>query len=229
MKLCSIFSAWAKGKKAKAPKAMTIETPRLILREHRKEDIDAIYQISKTKDFKYFCFDGTRQKAVDFIDEALRTQKIDPKTGLRPNHMLAIVTKDTGEVIGHTCMEAVDYLKGADFEVNFFVDPKYQNKGYGLEAILNLTDYGFQKYNLPTLTVTVHPNNGPSRHLIVKEGYQKVDDIIMDTVDGPEPRELFVLQRDTFYNQRKLDKRPILLSQVGNLPANNNSSKGMQP
>lgn len=211
--LCALFNRWAKPETIQS-KPITIETPRLLLREHQASDVDAIYNISKQDGFVYFCFDGTRKAAEDFIKEAKRTTKVDPKTGFRPNHMLAITLKDTGEVIGHTCMEAVNYLKGADFEVNFFVDPKYQNKGYGLEAILNLTDYGFKEFGLDTLTVTVHPNNGPSRHLIVKEGYQKVDDITMKTINGPEPRELFVLQKETFYEMRKQDKRPILLSQV---------------
>lgn len=198
---------------------ITLETPRLMLREHQPSDVDRIHEITRAPDFVYFCFDGSRQKAEDFIKEAVRTQTPDPKTGMRENHMLAILLKDTGELIGHTCMERVHYINGADYEVNFFVDQRYQNKGYGLEAILNLTDYGFQKFNLPMISVTVHPNNGPSRHLIVKEGYQKVADITMNTVNGPEPRELFVLQQQQFYAMRQLDKRPILMSQVGKIPA----------
>lgn len=214
MRLRSFFSGRADFNKTNTDRLLNIETPRLILREHEASDLDTIYKISQTDGFDYFCFDGTKEKAEDFIKEAKRTQKLDPKTGKRPNHMLAIVIKDTGELIGHTCMEAVNYVNGADYEVNFFVDPKYQNKGYGLEAILNLTDYAFQEYKLPIITVTVHPDNGPSRHLIVKEGYKKVDDITMETANGPEPRELFILERDTFYERRQQDKRPILLSQI---------------
>ena len=191
---------------------IVIETPRLILREHTLEDADRIEEITNSEGFFYYCFDGTREKVDEFIREAIRTQTPDPVTGRRPNHMLAIILKETGEVIGHTCMEAVNYVKGADYEVNFFVDPQFQNKGYGIEAILNLTDWGYKEYGLPSMTVTVDPNNGPSRHLIIKEGYEKVDDITMKTVNGTEPRELYIQTREKFYEQRAKDKRPILMS-----------------
>lgn len=217
--LLAHFFGSADSEKANEKHLITLETPRLILREHKLEDVDRIYEISKSKGFDYYCFDGTRKKAEEFIAEAIRTQKPDPSTGRRPNHMLAITIKDTGELIGHTCLESVNYIKGADYEVNFFVDPKYQNKGYGLEAIANMSDYGYKTYNLPTMTVTVHPNNGPSRYLIVKDGYKKVDDLTMKTATGTEPRELFVQKRATFYEKRSKDKYPLLMSLVGNIPA----------
>lgn len=200
-----------------AHQPIEIETPRLMLREHKSTDVDRIHEITSAPGFFYFCFDGSREKAVDFIDEAIRTQTPDPVEGRRANHMLAIYLKDTGELVGHTCMERVHYVNGADYEVNFFVDPKYQNKGYGIEAILNLTDWGYRTYNLPSMTVTVDPSNGPSRHLIVKEGYRKVSDITMKTTRGVEPRELFIMTQAEFYQSRARDTRPILLSQVGKI------------
>jgi ribosomal-protein-alanine N-acetyltransferase len=196
-----------------------IETPRLILREHAPADVDRIHEITSSPGFFYFCFDGSRTKAEEFVNEAIRTQTPDPVEGRRINHMLAIILKNTGEFVGHTCMERVHYVNGADYEVNFFVDPKYQNKGYGIEAILNLTDYGYQAYNLPSMTVTVDPRNGPSRHLIIKEGYNKVGDITMNTTRGVEPRELYIMTQAEFYQSRARDTRPILLSQVGRIPA----------
>jgi|GEM_PF-3310632 len=215
MKIRNLLSRiFCSANKAQENYPITLETPRLLLREHKPDDLDRIHDISKSKGFVYFCFDGTREKAEEFISEALRTQRPAPKTGRRENHMLAIIEKSTGELIGHTCMEAVSYLKGADYEVNFFVDPKYQNKGYGIEAILNLTDWGYRTYDLASMTVTVHPKNGPSRHLIVKEGYSKVDDVTIKTVAGSEPRELFLQTREVFYRQRANDTRPILLSQI---------------
>ena len=215
MSINKAFTGPASG----AHQPITIETPRLILREHTLADVDRVHEITSAPGFFYFCFDGSRTKAEEFIQEALRTQTPDPATGRRENHMLAILLKDTGEMVGHTCMERVHYVNGADYEVNFFVDPKYQNKGYGIEGILNLTDWGYKTYNLPSMTVTVDPANGPSRHLIVKEGYRKVGDITMNTTRGVEPRELFIMTQAEFYEARKRDTRPILLSQIGNIPA----------
>ena len=215
MSISPIFAGNASG----TNQPIYIETPRLELREHSKADVDRIHEITSAPGFFYFCFDGSRAKAEAFIDEAIRTQTPDPAEGRRANHMLGIYLKGTNELVGHTCMERVHYVNGADYEVNFFVDPKYQNKGYGIEAILNLTDWGYKVYNLPSMTVTVDPSNGPSRHLIVKEGYRKVGDITMTTTRGVEPRELFIMTQAEFYQSRARDTRPILLSQVGNITA----------
>lgn len=206
-----LLQQFSKSAKPDSANLITMETPRLILREHTTADVQRMHEIAQTPGFVYYCLDGTQQKAEDFIQEAIRTQTPDATTGRRENHMLAIVMKDTGEVIGHTCLETVPYVEEAPYEVNFFVDPIYQSKGYGLEAILNIMHYGFQKYDLKALMATTHPNNGPSRHLIIKEGYIQIANIDMDTVNGKEPRHLFILARETFYDKRSNDKRPILL------------------
>ena len=208
---------------------ITMETPRLMLREHVMADAVRMNEIAQTPGFVYYCLDGTMQKAEDFIREAIRTQTPDPATGRRENHMLAIVMKDTGEVIGHTCLEKVPYVEEAPYEVNFFIDPKYQSKGYGLEAILNLMHYGFQQYGLKAMMATTHPNNGPSRHLIVKEGYIQIANIDMDTVNGKEPRHLFILARETFYDKRSKDTRPILLNNPMQPAANTNTPPKAPP
>ncbi len=188
-----------------------IETPRLILREHTAADADGIHAMTNKPGFFYYCFDGTREKVDAFLAEADRTKKPNPETGLRDNHMLAITLKDTGEMIGHVCLQRVEYVDGLNFEVNFFVDPAYQSKGYGQEAIINMMHYGFQELGLYAYTVTIHPNNGPSQKVAKISGYQKIADISIDTVRGREPRDLFILTKQMFYEMRKNDKRPLLL------------------
>lgn len=197
------------GAAAPMPYTVHIETPRLILREHTPADIDRIHEISQQ--ITYYCFDGSREKAEDFLQEAERTKTPNPQTGLRDNHMLAIVEKSTGALVGHICLERVNYFKGLDYEVNFFMDPACQNKGYGREAAVNIMNYGFTTLGLYAYSVTIHPNNGPSHHVADTEGYQKISDIRMDTIHGEEPRDLLILTRDVFFEKRKHDKRPYIL------------------
>ncbi len=189
-----------------------IETPRLLLREIIAEDIKAVQAITSMPGFVYYCFDGTPEKAQAFIDEALRTRKPNPQTNLRDNHMLAVISKETGEFVGHVCLERVHYVKGMNYEVNFFTDPRHQSKGYGREAIVNMMHYGFQKLNLQGYTVTIHPENTKSLNVGYTEGYKKIDEIKMKTVRGEEPRLLLMLSRNDFYEKRKQDKRPMLLA-----------------
>lgn len=187
-----------------------IETPRLILREMEPEDADRILEMTTKPGFFYYCFDGTREKVDAFLQEAARTRAIDPETGMRENHMLSVVVKDTGELVGHVCLEQVHYVAGLNYEVNFFIDPDHQSKGYGREAAANLMHYGFQTMDMLAYTATVHPDNGPSQRVTRTEGYRKIADITIRTVRGEEPRDLFILTPEAFYEAHKNDKRPVI-------------------
>ena len=90
----------------------------------------------------------------------LYSRKINPKTGMRDNHMLAMIDKKTGDFLGHVCLERMHYIPGNNYEINFFVDPVHQNKGYGREAVINMMHYGFDTLGLYAYTVTIDPKNG---------------------------------------------------------------------
>lgn len=224
MSLSDDFSDSAGIKKGKFAFPIEIETPRLILREMQESDIDRIHEMTTKPGFFYYCFDGSRKAVEDFISEAKRTQIADPATGMRENHMLSVVEKDTGNMVGHVCLQRVNYVPGHNYEVNFFTDPSYQNKGYGREAIVNLMHFGFKELGLYAYTVTIHPENGPSQHVAYKEGYRKIADVSLDTVKGKQPRDLFILTKDKFYELHKLDDHPMFLDKdVPFLPEKNTS------
>jgi RimJ/RimL family protein N-acetyltransferase len=191
---------------------VTIETPRLILREHEPADVDRILEISRAPDFFYYCFDGTREKAEDFIREALRTQEADPATGMRENHMMAVVLKETGKVIGHACIQRADYVPGIDYEPNYFIDPAEQGKGYGPEALCNMIDFAFTALGQTALTSTQHPGNLKAIALAEKlYGFRNIGEVQIDTVAGRQPRLLSQTTAGDFYALRAHDKRPMFL------------------
>jgi RimJ/RimL family protein N-acetyltransferase len=212
MSIKSEFSGSSDPYRAARGKPIRMETPRLIMREHTPADAEKLHAMTSKPGFKYYCFDGSREKVDAFLKESVRTQKPDPQSGMRDNHMLALEDKTTGVLVGHVCLERVHYHKGLNYEINFFVDPAHQNKGYGREAAVNMMHYGFNDLGLYAYTVTIHPQNGPSRHVAMTEGYQKIADISIDTVHGEEPRDLYVLTKDVFYALRQKDKRPMILN-----------------
>lgn len=209
--LRGVFSAKADGKKALSDYLVTIETPRLMLREFTAGDVDRIHDISRTPGFVYYCFDGTREKAEAFLRRAVDTQKPDIKTGKRSDVMLAICAKDTGDLVGHVSIESIFYNGMRHHEINFFVDPACQNKGYGREAAISMMRYGFEDMGIPHYTVTTHPDNHASKHVILTEGYKEIGKIDLQTARGLEPRIMFELTKEDFYKMREKDKRPMLL------------------
>ena len=194
---------------------VTIETPRLILREIEPTDAPAILAITQKPGFHYYCFDGTQNTVDAFIQSAVDTRKKAPD-GLREEIMLAITLKDTGELIGHVALQRVSHVAGYPFDANFFIDPDMQNKGYGREALINMKHYGYEELGQKGYTITVHPDNHASQHVFLSEGYKHVKDTQINTVNGLEPRMLLFQNKDQFYKQRQLDKRPLLLPKAAN-------------
>lgn len=205
-----LFSSKADPEKVQDAAKIKIETPRLVLREFEPEDIDRIHEISSMPGFFYYCFDGTREKSAEFVQSAIDSQKPDMKTGKRENVLLAVALKDTGHLVGHVSIEAVDHRPGVDdYEINFFTDPAVQKKGYGREAAVNMMRYGFEDMGLDDYIVTIHPKNAPSQRVAITEGYVKVGETKIMTSKGEQPRDMLVLTKEAFYNQRARDKRPM--------------------
>lgn len=208
-KFCQIAGRKQEPKKEEF-KPVTLETPRLIVRELEMSDAERIYQMTSAPGFKYYCFDGTREKVMDFLGDAFATRK-NTADGKRPEYLLGVEVKDTKEFVGHVSLQRVNYVAGYEYDVNFFIDQNVQNKGYGREAIVNLMRFALEDLGLPGFTVTIHPNNGPSLSVAESEGYQRIGETQIKTVFGEEPRVILRLTKEEFYEQRKKDKKPIFL------------------
>ena len=74
-KIKAEFDANAGPLPAKGAYPVTIETPRLILREIDPADAPAILAITQKPGFHYYCFDGTQNTVDAFIQSAIDTRK----------------------------------------------------------------------------------------------------------------------------------------------------------
>ena len=188
-----------------------IETPRLLLREFKSNDAQKLHEIINAPGFSYYCFDGSLSSVERFLQDAKDTKKPMPD-GTRKEYMLAVVLKETGDLIGHVALQRVDHVKGFEFDANFFIDPAHQSKGYGRECLINIKNFGYDKLGHPGYTITVHPDNSPSLKVFLSEGYSIIGQTTIDTINGKEPRLLLFQDKAGFYARRKLDKNPLLLN-----------------
>ncbi len=215
----------ADQEEAKSKHLVTIETPRLVLREFRDDDddADAVYKITQKNNFEFHYFDGTMDSVKSFIQKSIENQEPNPKTGQRDNIMLAVETKDDGKLVGFVSLETVTYHDGTVvIEPNFFIDPDIQNKGYGREAAINIMKHAFDDCNITRLNATIEAGNKPSLAVAYSEGYQYTGkDIEFDTNHGRRKYMIMFLDKETFYEKRANDKKSFILPP----PSNDNPHK----
>ena len=210
-----------------------IETPRLILRDFVPKDVDHIYKMTQHPDFFYHCFDGSYEKAKTFVDHAIKMQKPDPKTGKREDYLLAVVRKDTGELVGHAGADRVPYgnpeyqkkikfddgvtdeqkrlLGVSTHQIKYFIDCNHQGGGIGSEALINIADFAYKHIGVESICSTQHPDNEIALHNARKKiGFVPLGITTMKTTKGNDPRIVHIVTPDQFYACRKHDKFSML-------------------
>lgn len=226
MGLKNLFQRLAK-RGQKSGTDVKLVTPRMVIREIEPSDAARILEISKTPGFEYYCFDGTQEKVDDYLKKCAEHRQPDGSDGKRTYIMLAMTLKDTGEFIGGVSLENKHFYGDLNYEVNFFVDPKHQNRGYGREAAVNIMRYAFEDFGLKGINVTIEPDNKSSLAVAHGEGYKEVGDVDIKTpCYGVRKHLVLMLDRETFWAQRNKDKKPMLLPEKAK-PAR--KLKGSQP
>ena len=68
-----------------------------------------------------------------------------------------------------------EFEKNSFFLWNYAIDYKYQNKGYGVKALIELIDYMKSNYNLKIMTTTYLFGNNHAKHVYEKVGFIETD------------------------------------------------------
>ena len=141
-----------------------LETERLILRQVREEDapimfdyrnneICARYQRGQTKDWDGIC--------------ALVERRKDDILGIEDNCLVAVVLKDTDEMIGEITVMPNDDC----FSLGYTFSYRHHRKGYAFEALSALTASLHERFPQWEFISFTEPENTPSRRLLEKLGY----------------------------------------------------------
>ncbi|HHY71371.1 MAG TPA: GNAT family N-acetyltransferase, partial [Thermoanaerobacterales bacterium] len=112
----------------------------------------------------------------------------------RSEYIFAIVDLKTDESIGNIGFPKIDYINRTAGLGIFIGNKEYWGKGYGVEAIELLLDFGFNILNLHNISLKVFSYNKPAIRCYKKVGFkeagrlreakqiagQKYDDVFMD-------------------------------------------------
>jgi [ribosomal protein S5]-alanine N-acetyltransferase len=142
---------------------MDLQTPRLILRSFREEDVDAMAQLFANPDFMRFSLGvfTERKQTVAFIEKVIGWDR----AGI-PSQF-AVVPKAEDAVIGYCGFYHHPELPG-EVEIGYRLHPDYWNRGLITEAARAVRDHAFADLKLARVISLIHPENIPSRRVAEK-------------------------------------------------------------
>jgi ribosomal-protein-alanine N-acetyltransferase len=165
---------------------MILETPRLILRPFREEDIDRLVELMANRDFMRFSFGPfTREQTQTLLHKFLTWDQ----AGL-PSQF-AVVLHENNDVLGY-CGFLHHFEVPEEVEIGYRLDRAYWNRGLITEAARAVRDYAFVGLKLPRVISLIHPENIPSRRVAEKIGLTPEKEI---TFRG-FPTTVFALSRE---------------------------------
>jgi [ribosomal protein S5]-alanine N-acetyltransferase len=146
---------------------MSLETPRLILRPFREDDLDLLTELMANADFMRFSsgiYD--RKQTIAFLEKVVGWSR----KGL-PSQF-AVIVRETERLIGYCGFfhQLVDQAN--EIEIGYRLHPDCWNRGLATEAARSIRDHAFGVLELPRVISIIHPDNVASRRVAEKIGMQ---------------------------------------------------------
>ena len=171
----------------------TLETPRLILRPFRENDVDLLAPLMADPDFMRFSLGPyDREQTAAFIEKLIGWNE----AGL-PS-LFAVFTHTEGAFIGYCGFYHHPTEGISDVEIGYRLHPKYWNRGLATEAARAVRDRAFRDLKLPRVISLVHPENIPSRRVAEKNGMTMEKEIIFKGF----PTLMFAISREEWLARR---------------------------
>jgi RimJ/RimL family protein N-acetyltransferase len=142
-------------------------TPRLRLRELVTQDVDAMFAVYGSPEAtEHLSFEPrTRDQVAQFVAEAVASAVDEPRT----EYALAVVERDTGELIGSGRI-ALDPHQQRAATFGFALRPDTWGVGYGLETVRLLLALGFEDLGLHRIWGARSPLNVASAKTMASAG-----------------------------------------------------------
>ena len=165
-----------------------LQTPRLILRPFRKDDLDALAALMANTDFMRFSLGPySREQAQTVLQKFLSWGE----AGL-PSPF-AVIFRGNNALIGY-CGFLHQHVDGMDeIEIGYRLHPDYWNRGLATEAARAVRDHAFQDLKLARVISLIHPDNIASRRVAEKIGMK----FEKETVFRGIPHHVFAIAQES--------------------------------
>jgi ribosomal-protein-alanine N-acetyltransferase len=140
---------------------ITVETERLLLREHAANDLDAFCAMEMDPDVRRFA--GGRPRTREDAEQRFHKLRADDRLPF-----FAIVYKAEGKYIGRGGLHP---MPGGAPGIGFYIARPYWGRGFATEAARAFIEYGFRELKLPKIISSVEVGNGASARVLEKLGF----------------------------------------------------------
>ena len=144
------------------------ETKALRARIFTPEDAPALFQIHSEENVRKWIPNESYPDIAE-TERAIRFYIDRASTGRLP-YVLAVESKETGELIGDTGINEVGE-NSAEVEIGYVICGRYSNKGYATELLEGMTRFTASAFGIRTLYGRVMRGNGASVRVLEKNGY----------------------------------------------------------
>jgi RimJ/RimL family protein N-acetyltransferase len=146
-----------------------LETPRLILRRFRDDDLTALVAYRANPEV-------SRYQMWESYDEVKGRELLEKVKGKNPGDtgyfQFALEYKTTGELIGDLMIKTDEQDKRLA-EIGYTLAHAFHGKGLACEAATALIDYAFNTLKMHRLSATADPRNLASLKLLGRLGFRK--------------------------------------------------------
>lgn len=159
------------------------QTPRLILRQLRAEDADAMNRVLGDRDVMRFS-DGVKtcEQVVAWIDRW--ANELYEECGFGP---WAVVEKPGQSTIGYCGVSRFPGRCAAnETEIGFRLERAVWGKGLASEAAAAVRDYAFRSLRLDKLIAIIDPQNVVAVRVAQKVGFRYERDVMFEGYDHPD-------------------------------------------
>jgi RimJ/RimL family protein N-acetyltransferase len=150
------------------PPNALIGSQRLALRPMQVDDAETIANLIRREPDASFGHSRFPYSAIAFADWFGEMAEKDPA----PDVELAVVLRETGELIGETGLYSIDWIARTAESGSWLYRAPDRGMGYGTEAKLLLLEYAFERLGLNMIWAWVKERNPRSQAALRKQGYR---------------------------------------------------------
>ena len=131
---------------------------------------------------------------------------------VKKEKMFAVRLLENNELLGNIGFNSLDIINRNGALGVLIGNPKYQRKGYGMEALKLILDYGFSFLNLRNISLSVFEYNVPAYNLYKKVGFKEIGRLRKALEIMGKTYDMIILDMlkeefQSVYIKRELEKR----------------------
>ena len=152
-----------------------LSSDRLFLRKIEISDAEEILFLRSDQEVTKFIERPEERKTRNINDASNFIKDLNVNFKINKSFSWGITISGNTKIIGTICLWNFSQ-NNKTAEVGFDLDPKFQRKGIMNESLKMIVDFGFKVLMLDKIEAFTHRENLSSKKLLVKNGFQLIED-----------------------------------------------------